>query len=108
MTRFIIGITTLLVGLSGSTAWSQAYPTKLIRIIAPLHGLIAPKNLPKPILDRVNAELNKILQQKDMQDKLANDGVSAAGGAPDQFLALIKKDIETWRKVVQQSKVKAE
>lgn len=72
------------------------------------HGLIAPKNLPKPIIDRVNAELNKILQQKDMQEKLANDGVSAAGGAPDQFLALIKKDIETWRKVVQQAKVKAE
>jgi len=72
------------------------------------HGLIAPKNLPKPILDRVNAELNKILQQKDMQDKLANDGVSAAGGTPEQFLALIKRDIETWRKVVQQAKVKAE
>jgi len=72
------------------------------------HGLIAPKNLPKPMLDRVNGELNKILQQKDMQDKLANDGVSAAGGTPDQFLALIKRDIETWRKVVQQAKVKAE
>jgi len=72
------------------------------------HGMIGPKGLPKPILDRVNGELNKILQQKDMQDKLANDGVSAAGGTPDQFLALIKRDIETWRKVVQQAKVKAE
>ena len=72
------------------------------------HGMIAPKGLPKPILDRVNGELNKILQQKDMQDKLANDGVSAAGGTPEQFLALIKRDIETWRKVVQQAKVKAE
>ena len=41
------------------------------------HGLIAPKNLPRPILDRVNGELNKILKNKEMQDKLAGDGVSA-------------------------------
>lgn len=72
------------------------------------HGMIGPKGLPKPILDRVNGELNKILQSKDMQEKLAGDGVAAAGGTPEQFLALIKKDMETWRKVVKQSGVKAE
>ena len=72
------------------------------------HGLIAPKNLPKPILDRLNGELNKILANKDMQDKLAGDGVAAAGGTPEQFGALIRKDIELWRKVVQKAGVKAE
>ncbi len=72
------------------------------------HGMIAPKGLPKPILDRINGELNKILQNKDMQDKLAGDGVSAAGGTPEQFAALIKRDIGTWRKVVQKAGVKAE
>lgn len=72
------------------------------------HGLIAPKGLPKPILDRVNGELNKIVRSKDMQDKLAGDGVSAAGGTPEQFAALIKRDIEVWRKVVQKAGVKAE
>lgn len=72
------------------------------------HGMIAPKGLPKPILDRLNGELNKILQNKDMQDKLAGDGVSAAGGTPEQFAALIKRDIEVWRKVVQKAGVKAE
>ena len=34
------------------------------------HGLIGPKNLPRPIVDRLNSDLNKILQNKDMQDKL--------------------------------------
>jgi tripartite-type tricarboxylate transporter receptor subunit TctC len=72
------------------------------------HGMIAPKGLPKPILDRVNGELNKILQNKDMQDRLAGDGVAAAGGTPEQFAALIKKDIDLWRKVVQKAGVKAE
>ena len=72
------------------------------------HGLIAPKALPKPILDRVNGELNKALKTKEMLDRLAGDGVSAAGGAPEQFAALIKKDIEVWRAVVKKAGVKAE
>ena len=72
------------------------------------HGLIAPKALPKPILDRVNGELNKALKTKEMLDRLAGDGVSAAGGTPEQFAALIKKDIEVWRGVVKKAGVKAE
>ena len=72
------------------------------------HGLIGPKNLPRPILDRVNGELNKILKARDMQEKLAGDGVSAAGGTPEQFGATIKRDIDMWRRVVQKAGVKAE
>jgi len=72
------------------------------------HGLIAPKGLPRPILDRVNGDLNKALQTKEMQERLAGDGVSAAGGTPEQFAALIKKDIEVWRGVVKKAGVKAE
>ena len=72
------------------------------------HGLIAPKGLPRPILDRVNGDLNKALQTREMTDRLAGDGVSAAGGTPEQFAALIKKDIEVWRAVVKKAGVKAE
>jgi tripartite-type tricarboxylate transporter receptor subunit TctC len=72
------------------------------------HGLIGPKGLPRPIVDRVNGDLNKALQTKEMQDRLAADGVSAAGGTPEQFAALIKKDIEVWRDVVKKAGVKAE
>jgi tripartite-type tricarboxylate transporter receptor subunit TctC len=72
------------------------------------HGLIGPKNLPRPIVDRVNGELNKALTAKDMAEKLATDGVAAAGGTPEQFAAIIKRDIEVWRGVVQRAGVKAE
>ena len=72
------------------------------------HGLIGPKGLPRPIVDRVNAELNKALKAKDMEEKLASDGVSSAGGTPEQFASLIKRDIEIWRKVIQTAGVKAE
>jgi tripartite-type tricarboxylate transporter receptor subunit TctC len=56
----------------------------------------------------VNGELNKILKQKEMQDKLAGDGVTAAGGTPEQFGMLIKKDIDAWHRVVQKAGVKPE
>jgi tripartite-type tricarboxylate transporter receptor subunit TctC len=72
------------------------------------HGLIAPRGLPRPIVDRVNSELNKALKAKDMEEKLAADGVSSAGGTPEQFGAIIKRDIEMWRGVVQRAGVKAE
>jgi tripartite-type tricarboxylate transporter receptor subunit TctC len=72
------------------------------------HGLVGPRGVPQPIVERVNAELNKALKAKDMEEKLAADGVSPAGGTPQQFSALIKRDIDTWAKVVKQAGVKAE
>ena len=72
------------------------------------HGLVGPKGLPRPIVERVNNELNKALKAKDMEDKLAVDGVSPAGGTPEQFAATIKRDIDIWRKVVQMAGVKGE
>jgi tripartite-type tricarboxylate transporter receptor subunit TctC len=72
------------------------------------HGLIGPKNLPRPIVDRVNGELNRGLTAKDMAEKLATDGVAAAGGTPEQFAAIIKRDIDVWRGVVKRAGVKAE
>ena len=72
------------------------------------HGLVGPKGVPRPIVDRVNGELNKALKAKDMEEKLAADGVSSAGGTPEQFGSIIKRDIEVWRGVVQRAGVKAE
>ena len=72
------------------------------------HGLIAPKGLPKPILERINSDLNKIVQSKEMQERLAGDGVTAAGGTPDQFATLIKNEIGVWQNVVRKAGVKSE
>jgi tripartite-type tricarboxylate transporter receptor subunit TctC len=72
------------------------------------HGFIGPKGLPAPVVERLNAEVNKLLQLKETADSLQNDGVSPAGGSPEQFLAAIKKEIELWRKVVADAGVKVE
>jgi tripartite-type tricarboxylate transporter receptor subunit TctC len=72
------------------------------------HGLVGPKGIPKAIVDRVNSEASQILKSKAMEELLAADGVSPAGGTPEKFHATIKADIERWRNVVQQAGIKAE
>jgi len=72
------------------------------------HGMLGPKGLPRPIVDRVNGDINKALQSKDMGERLAADGVSPAGGTPEKFTAQIKSDITVWGKVVKQAGVKLE
>src|SRR3954469_15745168 len=72
------------------------------------HGLIGPKGLPRPIVERLNGEVTKALKLKETADQLQNDGVSPAGGSPEQFLAQIRKEIDVWRKVAADAGVKAE
>ncbi len=72
------------------------------------HGLVAPKGVPRPIVDRLNREANQVLKAKEMEDLLATDGVAPAGGTPEQFRALIKADIERWRRVVKQANIKVD
>jgi len=70
------------------------------------HALIGPKGLPRPIVDRLNADMTKILKAKEMEDRLQNDGVSPSGGTPEQLAEQIRREIEQWRQVVTRANVK--
>lgn len=72
------------------------------------HGLVGPKGMPRAIVERVNREVNEALKAKDMEQLLSTDGVSPAGGTPEQFQAQITADIERWRTVVQRAGIKVE
>ncbi len=72
------------------------------------HGLIAAKGLPQPVVTRINTDLNHALREKEMEDRLAADGVAPAGGTPAQFLTEIKKGIDMWSGVVKRLGLKAE
>jgi tripartite-type tricarboxylate transporter receptor subunit TctC len=76
--------------------------------VALWHGLIGPKGLPRPIMDRINSEATQTLKLPETVGKLQNDGVSPAGGTPEQFLATIRDEIVVWRKVVNEAGVKVE
>jgi tripartite-type tricarboxylate transporter receptor subunit TctC len=70
------------------------------------HGLIGPKGLPPPVVERLNGEMTKIIQHKDMEARLQSDGLTAAGGTPEQLYEQIRKEIEQWRQVVLRAGIK--
>jgi tripartite-type tricarboxylate transporter receptor subunit TctC len=72
------------------------------------HGLIGPKGLPRPVVDRIHGAVTKALQMKETAEQLQTDGVAPAGGTPEQFGAQINKEIDIWRKVAAEAKVKPE
>jgi len=71
-------------------------------------GLIGPKELPRPVVDRINGEVMTWLKLRETRERIQTDGSTPAGGTPEQFLARIKKEIEVWRRVVREAGVKPE
>jgi tripartite-type tricarboxylate transporter receptor subunit TctC len=69
-------------------------------------GVIAPSGVPRPIIDKLNALMNKAIRSKSFQDRFAMIGDEPAGGSPEDFAALIKKDSAKWADVVKRSGAK--
>jgi tripartite-type tricarboxylate transporter receptor subunit TctC len=72
------------------------------------HGLIGPKGLPPQVVERVHAEVTRLLNLREATEQLQTDGVSPAGGSPEQFRETIRAEIAVWRKVVADAGVKVD
>lgn len=66
-------------------------------------ALLAPAATPKPVVDRLNAALNKALADKDLQQRLIQLGMEAAPSSPDELNQLITADLGRWGPVVKAS-----
>jgi tripartite-type tricarboxylate transporter receptor subunit TctC len=66
-------------------------------------GILAPAGTPKTIVAQLNAEVVKILAQPAIKARLLEQGAEPAGGSPEDFAALIKREIPKWAKVVKDS-----
>jgi tripartite-type tricarboxylate transporter receptor subunit TctC len=71
-------------------------------------GLGAPAGLPKPIADRLNAEVNKILKDKTFTDKLVSLGFQPIGGSAEEMKQKILADRARWKKVIEAAGITAE
>jgi tripartite-type tricarboxylate transporter receptor subunit TctC len=76
--------------------------------VALWHGLIAPKGMPKVAVDKMNAEVNKMLKAKETAEQLQTDGVEPKGGTPQAFREQIRKEVELWKKTVAATGVKVQ
>jgi tripartite-type tricarboxylate transporter receptor subunit TctC len=59
-------------------------------------------------VQRLNAEAIKALQNADVRDRFASQGVDPVSGTPEQFAAFMRSELDKWRKVVAASGTKLE
>jgi tripartite-type tricarboxylate transporter receptor subunit TctC len=62
-------------------------------------GLAGPANLPKPVVDRLNAELRKALAVPEVKGKLESMGGDPRATTPDEMKALVQRQYDTWKKL---------
>lgn len=71
-------------------------------------GLMAPARTPQPVLARLNAEVNRILQAPDLRAKFAAQFYEPLGGTPERFAAAIRSDMERYAKAIREAGIKPE
>lgn len=68
-------------------------------------GLLAPAGVPAATIERVNKELNAVLQQPDVIDALKKQGMSVGAGTAAQFGAYIKADSAKYQKIIKEAAI---
>ena len=71
-------------------------------------GIFAPSRTPKAIVDKINAELTKMVELPENAKRLADGGATGGKFTPDEFAAFLKSDFETIGKIVREAGLKAE
>jgi tripartite-type tricarboxylate transporter receptor subunit TctC len=72
------------------------------------YGVIMPATTPRPLVLRVNEEINRVLKQPEVKTSLENQAMVPLGGAPEAFTARIKRELARWSKVVKDTGARVE
>ncbi|HWA39064.1 MAG TPA: tripartite tricarboxylate transporter substrate binding protein [Burkholderiales bacterium] len=71
-------------------------------------GLMAPAATPRPVLERLSAEVNKIVNSMEVKDAWARQGAVPMGMTPDQFDRFLREDVQKWSKLVKGTGMKVD
>ena len=72
------------------------------------HGVVVPAATPAPLVERLNQEINAVLREKDLSERLAALGAEVSIGTPREFADYIAREIPKWSKVVKDSGARAD
>jgi tripartite-type tricarboxylate transporter receptor subunit TctC len=72
------------------------------------NGLLAPAGTPKPVIDKLNGEVVRILRTREVTNQLKEQGVDVVGDTPEEFAAIIPADIVKWREIITAAGIKIE
>jgi tripartite-type tricarboxylate transporter receptor subunit TctC len=74
--------------------------------IAGWNGIMAPAATPRPIVERMSAEINKIIQSPDGRERMLQMGLLATGTTPQEFAEVIRRDTPRWGEVIRKAGIK--
>jgi tripartite-type tricarboxylate transporter receptor subunit TctC len=77
-------------------------------LIANWYAILGPAGLPKPIVDRLNAEAMKVMQSAETREQFVNLGGEPTTGTPEQTAAYVRSDHDRWAKVIKDAGIKGE
>jgi tripartite-type tricarboxylate transporter receptor subunit TctC len=63
-------------------------------------GYLGPANMPKDMVARLNAEIRKVIERPDIKSQLAERGMEAFSGTPEEFDAFLKEQLVLWEKLI--------
>jgi tripartite-type tricarboxylate transporter receptor subunit TctC len=67
------------------------------------NGVLFPSNTPRPIVDRMNRDMDSALKSADVRAKLKEAGLDPVGGTPEEFAKLIRSEAEKWAPVIKRT-----
>jgi len=65
------------------------------------HGIVAPAGVPKEIIGKVHGYIVKAMHSPEVRNRLQADGSEVVASTPEEYAAVIRRDIEKWRAVIQ-------
>ena len=68
-------------------------------------GIMAPAGTPKAIVDKLNAEINKVLANTEVKDAWGKQGAITMSMSPEQFGKHLRADIEKWARIVKSAAI---
>lgn len=71
-------------------------------------ALVAPANTPKPVIDKLNAEVARVLRTPEMKEKMIGLGTEVVANTPEQFAQYLREEMAKWSKIVKDAGIKLE
>jgi tripartite-type tricarboxylate transporter receptor subunit TctC len=75
-------------------------------VVTQWHGLLSPRGTPRPIIDRLHAEIVKAVQRPEMASRLALDGTEPVASSPKEFTAFLRAEREQWARVAKAANIR--
>jgi tripartite-type tricarboxylate transporter receptor subunit TctC len=72
------------------------------------YALFAPAKTPRPVVDKLNGALNKVLTQPEVVAQIEGHGADVETSSPDQLRKMVSDELAKWRRVVQAAKLSAD